>query len=63
MGWGPDELEREVEKTAWQTTPATEEYVFAPSEELWDEVSWHIRETVMQAMFHTRHVPKDPAVN
>ena len=60
---GPDELERELEKTVWRATPATEGYVFAPSEELWEEVSWHIQEETIQSMFHTRHVPKDPLVN
>jgi putative transcriptional regulator len=63
MGWGPDELEKELEKTVWKTTPATEGYVFAPSEELWEEVSWHIQEEILQSMFHTRHVPKNPLVN
>ena len=63
MGWGPDELERELEKTAWRTTPATEEYVFSPGDELWEEVSWHIQETTIQEMFHTRHVPRDPLIN
>jgi len=63
MGWGPDELEKEVEKIAWKTTPATPDYVFSPSDELWEEVSWHIRETVIQEMFHLRHVPKDPLIN
>ena len=63
MGWAPDELERQLEKTVWKTTPATENYVFAPSDELWEEVSWHIQEETIQTMFHTRHVPKDPLVN
>ena len=63
MGWGPDELERELEKTVWRTTPATPEYVFSPSDELWDDVSWHIQEVLMQELFHTRHVPKDPLIN
>jgi putative transcriptional regulator len=63
MGWGPDELERELEKTAWRTTPATQEYVFSRSEELWEDVSWHIQESTLQEMFHTRHVPKDPHIN
>ena len=63
MAWRPDELERELEKTAWRTTAATPEYVFSPSEELWEDVSWHISESMMQEMFHTRHVPKDPLIN
>jgi putative transcriptional regulator len=63
MGWGPEELERELDKTAWRTTPATADYVFSPSEELWEDVSWHIQESMMQVMFHTRHVPKDPHIN
>ncbi len=63
MSWRPEELERELEKTTWRTTPATPEYVFSPSEELWEDVSWHIQESMMQEMFHTRHVPKDPLIN
>jgi putative transcriptional regulator len=63
VGWRPEELEQELEKTAWRTIPATAEYVFSPSEELWEDVSWHIQETTLQEMFHTRHVPKDPLIN
>jgi putative AlgH/UPF0301 family transcriptional regulator len=63
MSWRPDELERELESTVWRTTPATPDYVFAPSDELWEEVSWHIQETTIQEIFHTRHVPRDPLVN
>jgi putative AlgH/UPF0301 family transcriptional regulator len=63
MGWGPDELERELENIVWRATPATPDYVFPPADELWEEVSWHIQETTLQDLFQTRHVPKDPLIN
>ncbi len=63
MAWGPDELDKELEKTTWRTTPATPDYVFSPGDELWEDVSWHIQETTIQELFHTRHVPRDPLIN
>jgi putative transcriptional regulator len=63
VGWRPEELEKELEETVWRTTPATADYVLSPSDELWEEVSWHIQEAMIQELFHTRHVPKDPLIN
>ena len=65
MGWGPDELERQLEKTVWRTTPADRRLRLCDrAKQLWEDVSWHIQEETMQTMFHTRtRCPKNPLVN
>jgi putative transcriptional regulator len=62
-GWGPGQLDSELEEGAWLTTPSTAELVFFDSSELWVTVSRLIGRTMMQSMLHIKDIPDDPTVN
>jgi putative transcriptional regulator len=62
-GWGPGQLDQELEQGAWLTMPTTPEYVFFNSEELWQTVSRLIGREMMQSMLHIKEFPDDPTVN
>ena len=62
-GWGPGQLENELEEGAWLTTPATVDYVFYDGGDLWAEVSQHIGQSLLQTMLNIKHIPPDPSLN
>jgi putative transcriptional regulator len=64
-GWGPGQLEGELEVGAWLTTPATAEYVFYDHADgdLWAEVSKQIGHSLLQGMLGIKEVPEDPSLN
>lgn len=62
-GWGPGQLDQEMDQGAWLTTPSTPESVFFDSSELWATVSRLIGRSMMQSMLHIKNLPDDPTVN
>lgn len=62
-GWGPGQLESELQQGAWLTTPATAEYVFCHGTDLWEEVFRHVGESMLQSLLKIKHVPEDPSMN
>ncbi len=62
-GWGPGQLDAELEQGAWLTAPSTPELVFFDSSELWVSVSRLIGREMMQSMLHIKNIPDDPTVN
>jgi putative transcriptional regulator len=62
-GWGPGQLDQEIDEGAWLTMPSTLEYVFFDSSELWTTVSRLIGRSMMQSMLHIKNIPDDPTVN
>jgi putative transcriptional regulator len=62
-GWGPGQLEHELQEGAWLTTPATADCVFRDPEDLWAEVSKHVGESLLQTMLKIKHLPPDPSMN
>jgi len=61
-GWGPGQLESEMDAGGWLTTPATIGYVFGDHEELWKNVAGDIGRQVMPAMKSSAG-PADPGLN
>ncbi len=61
-GWGPGQLEKELEVGGWMTWPATAEVVFAKPEEMWSIASAQVSETIMPHLSN-RHTPSDPRMN
>jgi putative transcriptional regulator len=62
-GWGPGQLENELQQGAWLTLPATAEYIFEENSQLWEQLSKRIGEAVLQAALKIKHVPQDPSWN
>jgi putative transcriptional regulator len=59
-GWGPGQLEAELEEDAWLLTPATEDDVFTPTpERLWANVVARLG----PAHAILRSMPSDPSLN
>ena len=38
-GWGPGQLEEQIERDGWKVAPATTEYVFHGGDDLWDSLA------------------------
>jgi len=62
-GWGPGQLEDEIEAGAWLTAPATFEDIFFDGADLWDKVTKHIGATSLRSMLNIKHMPDDPSIN
>jgi putative transcriptional regulator len=62
-GWGPGQLESELEAGAWLTAEATADYVFYDQDDLWTAVRNHIGESLLHSMLHIKDVPADPSLN
>ena len=61
-GWGPGQLDKELDVGGWMTMPATQEIVFADPESQWRIAAKHIGEDVL-AGIELPHVPEDPTWN
>lgn len=63
-GWGPGQLEQEIESGGWLLVPADAELIFGPSEELWEKLMLRLRETHrLSDLLHIKHVPPEPWMN
>jgi putative transcriptional regulator len=62
-GWGPGQLEGEIEEGAWKTLPARAEDVFASDDDLWLRLMQRATTGVLPQMLHLKHVPPDPSLN
>ena len=60
-GWGPGQLEGEIEEDSWLSTPATSRHVFwEGDDDLWDVVIKEIKSAELARLFHLRTLPDDP---
>jgi len=62
-GWGPGQLEGELEVGAWFTREATPELVFYEGDDLWERVLREIHRTTLQSVLNLKHIPEDPSLN
>jgi putative AlgH/UPF0301 family transcriptional regulator/chaperonin cofactor prefoldin len=62
-GWGAGQLENELQEGAWLSTPATAEYLFHDSTELWNLVSRQIGRSMLESMLKIKEIPDDPRMN
>ena len=63
-GWGPGQLETEIEDDSWLTLPATREYVFwEEAGDLWEVVVKAVNARKLSAFLGLRDVPTDPSLN
>ena len=62
-GWGPGQLEGELEAGGWLTRPATSEMIFLEAErDLWTELTRAIGGSLIEAL-GIKRVPPDPRLN
>lgn len=61
-GWGPGQLDREMDEGAWLTSPATVEAVFYHGNDLWNQVCKQLGDNLWRAM-GVRDFPRDPSLN
>jgi putative transcriptional regulator len=62
-GWGPGQLEKELEAGGWFTTAASLEDIFSEPHDVWQIVSRRIGREFLAATVKPRVVPDDPSVN
>jgi putative transcriptional regulator len=62
-GWGPGQLEYEVEQGIWRVVPATPEQLFSDSSNLWQQLSSQASRMQLRGMFNLKHIPADPLLN
>ena len=61
-GWGPGQLDAEIEAGGWLIAPAAAEYVFYDGDDLWDTVM-SLTGTNLAEMLNIKQVPDDPSMN
>lgn len=61
-GWGPGQLENEMEIGGWMPVPASKEIIFADAEQQWHVATKQISDGILEAST-SRHAPKDPSWN
>lgn len=62
-GWGPGQLENEIEQGSWLCAPADVETVFGAPDDLWLRVTRQIVGTTLISTLNIKHVPPDPNLN
>lgn len=62
-GWGPGQLDGELEVGAWFTQEATAEHVFYEGDDLWEQVLHHIRRATLRSVLNLKNIPDDPSLN
>lgn len=62
-GWGPGQLEGELDQGAWLTLPAVADHVFGPTDDLWRRASRQVADRRMAEALNIRHIPPDPRLN
>jgi putative transcriptional regulator len=67
-GWGPMQLENELEEGGWLVTPADTESIFGPSEEIWEKLVHRCGQAIMKDLtpdvsFPSEQQGFDPGVN
>lgn len=61
-GWGPGQLEAEIEQGGWLTLRAKSEHVFNSPDGLWHQVCDDVGKDVLMPLLG-QHFPSDPSLN
>jgi len=62
-GWGPGQLETEIEQGAWRAIPIRLEDVFDVSDDLWQRLMQRTVAGALPKMLGIKHIPPDPSLN
>jgi putative transcriptional regulator len=61
-GWGPGQLESEIEQGGWLTFAANSDHVFDSPEGLWKQVCSQVGHDILKPHIG-KHLPTDPSMN
>ena len=62
-GWGPGQLDYEVEQGIWRVVPATPAQIFSDGRDLWEQLSRQASRLQLRTIFNIKHIPADPLLN
>jgi putative transcriptional regulator len=62
-GWGPGQLDCDVQRGTWRVVPATPEQIFSDASDLWEQLSRQASRLQLRTMLNIKHVPADPLLN
>jgi putative transcriptional regulator len=62
-GWGPGQLDHEVEQGIWRVARATPAQIFSEDSDLWEQLSRQASRLQLRIMFNIKHIPADPLLN
>lgn len=62
-GWGPGQLENELDSGSWLRAPATIEAVFSNTDDLWLRVTRQVVGSTLISALNIKHVPPNPNLN
>ncbi len=62
-GWGPGQLESEIEQLSWQATPARIDDLFDARDDLWERLFRRATAGMLPDLLGIKHVPIDPSLN
>lgn len=62
-GWGPDQLEAELQTGSWLTMPATLDHIFGGGQEQWVTVTRQIVRSTSLRDLDPKVIPIDPSMN
>jgi putative transcriptional regulator len=62
-GWGPGQLERELEDGIWRAVPATTEEIFSSGDDLWERLLRQASDLRLAVICNIKHIPGDASWN
>lgn len=62
-GWGPGQLENELQIGGWLVSAADHMQIFGDADELWRRVTHAVSDEITNRALKIRHVPADPNCN
>ncbi len=62
-GWGPGQLEAELEQGGWLIMDANSDMIFCDHDELWHRLVTEIGRDIINTGIKPNHLPNDPAFN
>jgi putative transcriptional regulator len=62
-GWGPSQLDQELEFGGWLVVNASTEQIFSESDSLWESIVIEIGRDIMVSGIDKKQIPPDPSMN
>jgi putative transcriptional regulator len=62
-GWAAGQLEEELSAGGWLTAKINKKLIFQSADDLWEQVTRTIGESILTKAVKVKHVPQDPSLN